>query len=302
MKDKIKFFGFEVEQKVYTFGKGSPTIFINAGTHGSEVNAIVTAFELIKYLRRTKIKGTINVLPVSNPYLTNNLLRYPEFVGKTNFVDFKNPNRVFPGNENGTFIDRIAAFVNGVANESDFVIDLHCSRYCLPHVVCEKENFRFAQWAGMPLLEITTLETGELVKGRKGVILELGPAGIVLNNNLFNNSLAFVLSLLGKLGVIVYKSKKCTYICRGEDMKKVRSKSGAIVKYVKNVGEFVDKGDVFAYSYDYGGNKENLAASERILIRKRQNVSFIFPGEQIIEYIPASKVRTMEQGLYTKCD
>ena len=228
----MKMFGFSVSQKVYTFGNGKPCIFVNAGTHGSELGGIITAFELIKWLDGKKLRGTVKVLPAANPYLTNNMLRYPEAVGKTNLIDFKNPNRVYPGDENGSFTERNAFTVSKIAKNSEFIIDLHNSRYSAPYVVCEESTFDIAKFAGTEIVEIAKIDNTELIKQGKGLIIELGPTGLV-----FKDGLDYVINLMGRLGIIESPAKLSTYFFYNGGEIKIRANEGLIVKYLKGLGD-----------------------------------------------------------------
>src|SRR5437868_7274000 len=97
-----------------------PTLFVNAGLHGSEYPAIEAVIRLGKTLDPQKINGTVILMPVLN---------LPAFRNRTPFicpVDNVNPNRVFPGDPNGSYSEQMVhALVNEFVVHADAYIDLH---------------------------------------------------------------------------------------------------------------------------------------------------------------------------------
>jgi len=114
---------------VYTFGKGAPRVLIVAGLHGDEVVGVATARILIDKLKNMTIRGTVKIIPIAN--------ELGLYIGsRANPIDGKDLNRVFPGNENGTVSERLAAKIWSLALESDYIIDLHgCGELCIPHIL-----------------------------------------------------------------------------------------------------------------------------------------------------------------------
>ena len=114
---------------VYTFGKGAPRVLITAGLHGDEVVGVATARILIDKLKNMSIRGTVRVIPVAN--------ELGLYIGsRTNPIDGKDLNRVFPGNANGSVSERLAAKIWSLVLESDYIIDLHgCGELCIPHIL-----------------------------------------------------------------------------------------------------------------------------------------------------------------------
>ena len=97
-----------------------PVMFINAGVHGCEYPAIETVIRISNSIAPEDLSGTLALMPVLN---------LPSFRGRTPFVcpvDGLNPNRVFPGDPNGSYSEQL---VNAVTEEfiarADTYIDLH---------------------------------------------------------------------------------------------------------------------------------------------------------------------------------
>ena len=111
--------GTAIEIPVYVFNgkKPGPTVLVQAGLHGDEVNGV----ELVrKMLARDAFKvkrGCIIVVPLLNVFGFLNLSRD---------LHGKDMNRSFPGSKTGSLASRIAYFhMKEIANNVDFGIDIH---------------------------------------------------------------------------------------------------------------------------------------------------------------------------------
>jgi uncharacterized protein len=103
-----------------TGAKPGPVLFVNAGVHGGEYPAIEAVIRLGKTLDPKKISGTVILMPV---------LSLPSFRSRTPFVcpvDGVNPNRVFPGDTNGTYSEQMTyALIHEFVVHADAYVDLH---------------------------------------------------------------------------------------------------------------------------------------------------------------------------------
>jgi predicted deacylase len=97
-----------------------PTVCVTAGVHGAEYVGIEAAIRTIHALDPRVLRGTVVVVPVTNP---------PAFAARAIYVcplDGKNLNRVFPGRPDGTAAERIAhAVFTAAIRRADAYIDLH---------------------------------------------------------------------------------------------------------------------------------------------------------------------------------
>lgn len=96
------------------------TMLITGGVHSGEYVGIQACVELEAELQPEKTVGTIVILKVLNrPAFENR-------AGSLGLSDGKNLNRVFPGNPNGTEMERLAwAITKEVYPKVDYYIDLH---------------------------------------------------------------------------------------------------------------------------------------------------------------------------------
>ncbi|MFL6595712.1 MAG: succinylglutamate desuccinylase/aspartoacylase family protein [Chthoniobacterales bacterium] len=121
-----------------TGAKQGPTLFINAGVHGGEYPAIEAVIRLGKTLDPAAMAGTVILLPVLN---------LPAFRTRTPFVcpvDNVNPNRVFPGDPNGSYSEQMThALVNEFVAHADAWLDLHggdIPEALVPFSICRGGN------------------------------------------------------------------------------------------------------------------------------------------------------------------
>jgi predicted deacylase len=115
-----------------------PVLFINAGVHGGEYPATEAVIRLGKTLEPAKIGGTVILMPVLN---------LPAFRNRTMFVcpvDNVNPNRVFPGDTNGSYSEQMThALINEFVVHADAYIDLHggdIPEALVPFAICRGGN------------------------------------------------------------------------------------------------------------------------------------------------------------------
>jgi len=112
--------GLLVEIPVFVFNgnKLGPTMLIQGGLHGDEVNSV----ELIRRLLAQKTfhnikRGCVIVVPILNIF---------GFLSSSREVSGKDINRYFPGNRNGSLASRIAYYhTKAIAANIDFAIDFH---------------------------------------------------------------------------------------------------------------------------------------------------------------------------------
>jgi len=103
-----------------TGAKPGPVLFVGAGVHGGEYPAIETVIRLAKTLDPATLTGAVVLMPVLN---------LPAFRARTPFVnplDGVNPNRVFPGDPEGTHSEQLVhALTHEFIAHADAYIDLH---------------------------------------------------------------------------------------------------------------------------------------------------------------------------------
>jgi N2-acetyl-L-2,4-diaminobutanoate deacetylase len=121
-------------------GEG-PTILFTGANHGDEYEGPVALFDLANKIKAEDLSGRVIIVPGMN---------YPAFkAGKrTSPIDGGNMNRVFPGNSEGTFTEKIADYFNRTLLPlADYVLDFHSGGktldflpFCCAHVLDDKEQ------------------------------------------------------------------------------------------------------------------------------------------------------------------
>ena len=118
-----------------------PTILFTGANHGDEYEGPVALFDLANNINPKELSGRVIIVPGMN---------YPAFqVGKrTSPIDGGNMNRVFPGDPEGNFTQKIADyFSRTLLPLADFVVDFHSGGktmeflpFCAAHVLEDKEQ------------------------------------------------------------------------------------------------------------------------------------------------------------------
>ncbi|MEA5040321.1 MAG: succinylglutamate desuccinylase/aspartoacylase family protein [Clostridiaceae bacterium] len=122
--------GVSAQLEVHTFGAGSPRIFLTAGIHGNEVTGVYVARRMIEYLSaHPPLRGSVTVLPTVNATAMRCMQRCSPF-------DDADLNRIFPGAEDGSLSERLAAAVWKETEPADLLVDLHCcGQHGLPYIL-----------------------------------------------------------------------------------------------------------------------------------------------------------------------
>lgn len=101
--------------------KKGKVLALVAGVHGYEYPPILALYRIKEMIDAKDLSGTLILVYVAN---------VPSFQKRTiyyNPYDWKNLNRVFPGDSQGTLSQRIAYVLNTeVIKKCDYLIDLHC--------------------------------------------------------------------------------------------------------------------------------------------------------------------------------
>jgi predicted deacylase len=97
-----------------------PLLSITAGVHGGEYPGIEAAIRTAAALDPLHVRGAVIVV---------HIVDVPAFQGRNIYIcplDGKNPNRVFPGNPQGTASERLAhTLFSEVIARADYYVDLH---------------------------------------------------------------------------------------------------------------------------------------------------------------------------------
>ncbi len=138
-----------------TGSKPGPVVFVNAGVHGGEYPAIETVIRLTTSLKPEDVSGAVVLMPVLNIH---------GFWNRSMFVcpvDNQNPNRLFPGDPNGSYSEQMvyALTTEFIANV-DCYMDLHGGdmvEELVPFSICrrgdedvDQKSLEYARVFGLP--------------------------------------------------------------------------------------------------------------------------------------------------------
>lgn len=106
----------------YEGDRSGPTVYLQALQHGGEVNGAAVLRELHERLRSADIAGTVLAVPVANPLaFDHRVYLAPSRLDAIN----SNMNRLWPGDAEGTLMERMVARLWERASEADAIVDLH---------------------------------------------------------------------------------------------------------------------------------------------------------------------------------
>lgn len=112
--------GTRIPISVFQGARPGKAISIVAGVHGSEYAPIIALQRFAAHLDPAALTGTVVLVHIANP---------PSFLKRTVYYgpdDWKNLNRVFPGDPAGTLTERIAhTLVREVMAPADYFVDVH---------------------------------------------------------------------------------------------------------------------------------------------------------------------------------
>lgn len=139
--------GTLIDIPVYVFNakKPGPTILVQAGLHGDEINGIEIVRRMIAEKRFRVKKGAIIAVPILNIF---GFIHFSRDV-----PDGKDVNRSFPGTKNGSMASRIAYhYVTEIMHQIDYGIDLHTGggqRHNFPQIRYTQEDSKSAKLAAL---------------------------------------------------------------------------------------------------------------------------------------------------------
>ena len=222
---------------------GEKRISIVTGTHGDELEGQYVCYELQRRIRETPecLTGIVDVYPALNPLGIDSITRgIPAFD-----LDM---NRIFPGAENGSMPEYIAARIVDDLQGSDMVIDFHASNIFLKEI---------------PQVRINTLSRDVLVPYAKKLNVDfiwVHAAATVLES-----TLAYSLNSIGTPTLVV--------------------EMGVGMRITKDYGNQLVDG-IFALMKDMGIWTGDTITPKQPIISEDGEVSFINAGSSGV-FVPA---------------
>jgi predicted deacylase len=145
--------GIALAGKRYRFTGKGPRVLITGALHGDESTSIGAFWYLADRLTDALLAGIVTVIPGVN-------VLGIEASSRLIPLEDTDLNRVFPGRNDGSLAERLAAALVDLLNEYDLLIDVHTAGWCIPFVLLDPIadqtlGARIARWAaasGLPVI------------------------------------------------------------------------------------------------------------------------------------------------------
>lgn len=263
-----------------------PTLFLSAAIHGDELNGIEIINRIISSKAIEKLKGTLIAVPMVNVYGVLNHSRY--------LPDRRDLNRSFPGSKRGSLAARMAhTFLNEIVAKADYGIDFHTGaihRSNLPQIranLDDAETLALAEAFGIPVLLNANLRDGSLRQSAddvntKVLLYEAGEA-LRFDELAIRAGVKGSIKVMRHLGLLNKSRSRSTkkvepIIARSSGW--IRANESGLVNHHKQLGDYVDKGDILAtISNPYGLKLDEVKSHAEGIIIGKQNIPLVQEGE-----------------------
>lgn len=252
-----------------------PVFLITAGIHGGEYPGIAASLELAALLRPEDIAGKVILIHAVNQD------RLWERRTEDNGRQEENLNRAFPGNPEGTPMERLAHFLTeNFIRKADFYADCHsgdihedlCAHTYYPKA-CREEVSRLSREMAfctdvpyiVPSHALSGAYNSAAAAGIPSVLIEHGGNGLCLDEDIraFRNDL---LRLLRRTGLL---QGNCLL---PEPMRETPREVRRVIypeadrdcfwRITCRPGDFVRKGDSIGYTTDFFGSSKTVLTAE----------------------------------------
>jgi hypothetical protein len=269
--------GTEIPYTVINGAKAGKVLALVAGVHPYEYPPILALYRLKTMIDPKALRGTVLMVHIAN---------LPSFKKRTIYYgpdDWKNLNRVFPGDADGTMSQRIAAVINKeVVGRSDALLDMHCGdgnealipytywmisgdkafdaktrdlalAFGLPHIIIDETR-------GRDLKQSKYLGNTAILQGKPAITTEAGFLGRTDEESVALN-VRGVLSVLRHLGMIAGAPEPAADPVWIDKYEVVYSKWSGLFTPRAEKGWYVKEGQVVGTVTDYLGVwKEDVKA------------------------------------------
>lgn len=269
--------GAEIPYTVVHGARKGPVLALVAGVHAYEYPPILALYRLKDAIDPKTLRGTVLMVHIAN---------LPSFKRRTIYYgpdDWKNLNRVFPGDPEGTMSPRIAAVLNEeVVKRADVLLDMHCGdgnealipytywmisgdkkfdaktrdlalAFGLPHIIIDESRTKV-------LAESKYLGNTAILQGKPAITTEAGFLGRTDEGSIAKN-VKGVLSVMRHLDMIDGEPEPAADPVWIDKYEVVYSKWDGLFTPRVEMGYYVKQGQVVGTVTDYLGRwKEDVKA------------------------------------------
>ena len=249
------------------------TMLITAGVHAGEYVGIQAAIELSQKLKIEKVNGTIIIVKVMNR---------PAFEarnGSMGLDDGKNLNREFPGNPDGTEMERLAwAISQELQPAADYYIDLHSGddyEKLIPYVYYAGAaagevvslSRQMAEQVDVPYMVKSNVASGgsynyAASQGIPSILIERGGMGDWSYEEV-SSTRRDVRNILCHMGIYQgLKDFRTYYPLDVADVRYQDAEENGLWYPFKKVGDMIQEGDILGEVRDYEGNVKEVSVAE----------------------------------------
>ena len=249
------------------------TMLITAGVHAGEYVGIQAAIELSQKLKIEKVNGTIIIVKVMNR---------PAFEarnGSMGLDDGKNLNREFPGNPDGTEMERLAwAISQELQPAADYYIDLHSGddyEKLIPYVYYAGAaagevvslSRQMAEQVDVPYMVKSNVASGgsynyAASQGIPSILIERGGMGDWTYEEV-RSTRRDVRNILCHMGIYQgLKDFRTYYPLDVADVRYQDAEENGLWYPFKKVGDMIQEGDILGEVRDYEGNVKEVSVAE----------------------------------------
>ncbi len=249
------------------------TMLITGGVHSGEYVGIQACVELGAELQPEKTVGTIVILKVLNrPAFENR-------AGSLGLSDGKNLNRVFPGNPNGTEMERLAwAITKEVYPKVDYYIDIHSGddfEALTPYVYyagkaaqeVTETSRKMAEQVDVPYMVRSMVSSGGAYnyaasKGIASILLERGGMGAWTSEEV-NSDKRDVRNILSSLGMYQIRRDVRNYVpMEVTDVRYQAASEDGLWYPAAKPGDMIAEGALLGTIRDYNGKLRETCRAE----------------------------------------
>ena len=285
--------GNKIELVVINGERSGKCLVVTAGVHGCEYVGIQAMRKLRETLDNEAVSGTVIMLPLLNPtgFICGARQIMPE--------DGKNLNRVFPGRQDGTYSQRLAAFIEKeIYPRADFLIDLHggdVNEELTPLIFYPADTdpatsnaaIAAAKELSIPIITASTAKNGlyswAAQNGIPALLLERGCLGRVSENEV-DEDIEDIMRLMRHLGMLRGKNIPIDHVEINEASYIEAEQDGFWYPEV-SAGECVEAGRLIGRLFDMEGNIIQKIYSEQDGIIMYVTVSLgVAKGDNLVAY------------------
>ncbi|SFR35419.1 succinylglutamate desuccinylase/aspartoacylase family protein [Halogeometricum limi] len=264
------------------------TLYVQAASDGDELNGVGVIQRVFPQLDAAEISGQILLVGIVNYHAF-------QVAEHRNPMDDTKMNRAYPGDENGTSSERIAAATFGVARRADLILDLHQGSTskmidevrvrCGRHHRLHKECLRLAKTFGCGYVLDQKGPDGQLARagpdeGIPTIDPELGGC-VGWDEESIRKGVRGVHNVLRDYGFLdgTVETERQT---RAKGFDQYGAPAGGLVRFKKDLGERVSAGDVvFEVTDVFGGLKARVTADGPGIFWRSRRLPQVATGEYV---------------------